>query len=117
MLFVGIGGMLGAISRYLLGKWISQITSDAFPLGTFIINISGSFALGILTAMHLQKGIPEWSWLMLGPGYLGAYTTFSTFGYETIRLLQHKMIGIALLYVTASVILSVICAFIGFTLF
>lgn len=91
MLFlVGIGGMLGALSRFLLSTWITSKASSRFPFATWIINISGSFCLGILAAYHLKNTIPEWTWLLLGTGFLGAFTTFSTFAYETILLLKKR---------------------------
>lgn len=113
MLFVGIGGVFGAISRFLLGKWITSKTSVVFPFGTWIINISGSFVLGLLAVLHLGNVIPVWSWLLFGTGFLGAYTTFSTFGYETIQMLQKKDTKRALIYVLSSMILGILFASIG----
>lgn len=113
MLLVGIGGILGAIVRFLLGKWITNKTSVVFPFGTWIINITGSFLLGILAVFHLNHAIPDWLWFFFGIGFLGAYTTFSTFGVETMQLLQKKDLQNAVIYVTTSVILGIIFAWIG----
>ncbi|PFO08501.1 fluoride efflux transporter CrcB [Bacillus sp. AFS076308] len=113
MLFVGIGGILGAIMRFQLGKWIAAKTSVAFPFGTFIINITGSFVLGFLAVLHLGKEISEWIWLLCGTGFLGAYTTFSTFGYETIQMLQKRETKNAALYVSISVFFGIIFAWVG----
>lgn len=113
MLFVGIGGIFGAISRFLLGKWITGKTSAVFPFGTWIINISGSFVLGLLVVLHVSDVIPYWSWLLFGTGFLGAYTTFSTFGYETIQMLQKKDTRRAVIYVSSSVVLGILFATIG----
>lgn len=113
MLLVGIGGIFGAIVRFLLGKWITGKTSVVFPFGTWIINISGSFILGILAVLHFSNVIPEWSWLLFGTGLLGAYTTFSTFGFETIQMLQKKDMKNAVIYVLTSVILGITFAWIG----
>ncbi|MFF2449014.1 fluoride efflux transporter CrcB [Neobacillus sp. NPDC058068] len=113
MIFVGLGGIFGAISRFLLGKWFTSKTSGVFPFGTWIINISGSFLLGFLAILNLKEAIPEWTWLLCGTGFLGAYTTFSTFGYETIQMLQSRKTKNALFYVTASVLLGVFFAWIG----
>ncbi|MEJ9212231.1 fluoride efflux transporter CrcB [Bacillus smithii] len=113
MIWVGIGGIFGAISRYLLGKWITGKTSSVFPFGTWFINLTGSFMLGILAVLHSNKIIPEWSWLLIGTGFIGAYTTFSTFGYETIKMLQKKDTRNAIIYVSTSVLLGVLFAWIG----
>lgn len=113
MLLVGIGGILGAISRFMVGEWITSKTKATFPIGTWVINISGSFILGMLVAMHLKNQTSEWFWLFFGTGFLGAYTTFSTFGYETIQLLQKKDTINAVIYVSTSVVLGVVFAWIG----
>jgi CrcB protein len=113
MLFVGIGGILGAITRFLLGKWIANKITSTIPIGTWFINISGSFLLGILAILHIGNKIQDWQWLLMGTGFLGAYTTFSTFGYETIQMLQSKKIKLAFFYVTTSVLLGVLFAWIG----
>lgn len=113
LLYVGIGGIFGAITRYLLGKWITRTTRSLFPFGTLIINISGSFILGVLAALHTDHVLPEWLWLLLGVGFMGAYTTFSTFGYETIQMLKTRDTRNAVLYVALSVILGIVFAWIG----
>jgi len=113
MLFVGIGGVLGAISRFLLGKWITGKTPATFPFGTWIINISGSFLLGLLAVLHVNQVIPDWSWLLLGIGFLGAYTTFSTFGYETMTLIENQYTKRTVIYVSTSVLFGLIFALIG----
>ncbi len=113
ILLVGVGGMLGAVIRFLLGKWIAHKLAGRFPFGTWIINLSGSFVLGILSVFYADYVMPEWVWLFCGIGFLGAYTTFSTFGYETIQLLQQKDRKKAGVYVATSVILGVIFALLG----
>ena len=113
MLWVGIGGVFGAILRFLLARWITSKTSASFPFGTWIINISGSFVLGLLAALHMGHVVSDWLWLLVGTGFLGAYTTFSTFGYETIQFLEKKEGKKAAIYVSTSVILGVFFAWIG----
>ncbi|MDP4156510.1 MAG: fluoride efflux transporter CrcB [Bacillota bacterium] len=113
MLFVGIGGILGAITRFLLGKWVANKISSTIPLGTWFINISGSFLLGILAILHVRNSIQDWQWLLMGTGFFGAYTTFSTFGFETIQMLQSKKNKLAFIYVSTSVFLGVFFAWIG----
>jgi fluoride exporter len=113
MLFVGIGGILGAITRFLLGKWIANKITSTIPVGTWFINISGSFILGLLAFLHMGGKIQDWEWLLIGTGFLGAYTTFSTFGYETIQMLQSKKNKLAFYYVTSSVLLGILFSWIG----
>jgi fluoride exporter len=112
---IGIGGSLGAAGRYLLGNFINKKKkSEHFPLGTWAINITGSFLLGILYKLHLTNEISDWMWLFVGVGFCGAYTTFSTFGYETITLLLSNKKILAGIYVLTSIIVSILTAAIGF---
>ncbi len=109
-LFVGIGGFTGALARYALGLWIGQRWGRSFPLGTFIINVSGSFLIGFLMPLLTERLIvnPHWR-LFLVVGFLGAYTTFSTFEYETGALLKDG----EWLYAGMNLILSVTLGFVG----
>jgi len=113
MVFVGIGGIFGAISRFLLGKWASNKLPGSPFYGTWFINISGSFVLGFLSVLHTEDVIPDWFWLLIGTGFIGAYTTFSTFGYETIQMLTEKENRRALVYVSTSVSIGIFFAWIG----
>jgi CrcB protein len=108
ILIIGIGGFLGAISRYGVALWVGERWGRSFPLGTFLINISGSFLIGLLMPLFTERFMvnPQWR-LMLVVGFLGAYTTFSTFEYETGALLKDGEWMVAGL----NVILSV---FVGF---
>jgi fluoride exporter len=110
---VGLGGIFGALSRFLLGKWITSKSDSPFPLGTWIINLSGCFVLGLLAYLHVQYAFPEWGWYLLGVGFLGAYTTFSTFGFETIQFMVKRDYRNAAAYVSSSVILGIVFAWIG----
>ena len=83
-------------------------------MGTWIINITGSFLLGLITQLYLTNLINEWLWFFSGVGFCGAYTTFSTLGNETITLIQSNKIKLATIYVVTSIILGVISAMIGF---
>ncbi len=76
----------GAIARYLLGGLVQDATGNTFPWGTCLINVSGSLVLGILTGLVLYRGVDTDVRLVLGTGFCGAYTTFSTFSYDTIQL-------------------------------
>jgi fluoride exporter len=113
---IGIGGSLGAAVRFLLGNLIRKGTQkiDPFPIGTWIINITGSFLLGVLTGFHLTNLISDWLWFFGGVGFCGAYTTFSTFGNETITLIQENKLKLAAIYVVTSIIFGIISAIIGF---
>lgn len=112
MILVGIGGFLGAITRYLIGQWLTPKLSTSFPLTTWLINISGSLVLGILAGLQL----PTTLWLFFATGFLGAYTTFSTFGYETLYLIKQKHTRIAIFYVFSSVLVGILFAWFGFLL-
>jgi fluoride exporter len=87
-LLVGVGGFAGANARFLVARWVGALVETRFPLGTFIINMSGSFLLGVIGTMVAQKVLPNADEvrLALGVGFLGAYTTFSTFEFETHAL-------------------------------
>jgi CrcB protein len=87
-LLVGLGGFLGAIARYALGGWAAEKWGASFPYGTLLINISGSFVLGLFLAAATGRLAidPRWR-LFLAIGFLGAYTTFSTYTYESVQLL------------------------------
>lgn len=115
---IGLGGSLGAATRYLLGGYINNKNSKwrQFPLGTWIINITGSFILGVLAHLYLNHSINESLWLFAGVGFCGAYTTFSTFGYETITLLQNNKMKIAFVYILLSVLVGIVSAWVGFVL-
>lgn len=112
MIVVGIGGFFGAICRYILGLWLTPKWSTRFPMTTWLINSSGSFALGVLTSIDLSKSLA----LLLATGFLGAYTTFSTFGFETIRLIEFKLYKCALIYIGCSVIIGILFAWLGYTI-
>ena len=104
---VAIGGALGALARYGLGLWISNKWSQGFPLHTFIINISGAFLLGFLNILFIERLTVSPFWRIgIGIGFLGAYTTFSTFGYEVIMLLEGGSFLTAGLYTLLSIIVG-----------
>jgi fluoride exporter len=87
-LVVGAGGFVGAPSRYLLDRAVNQRIESDLPWGTFLVNISGSFVLGLLTGLSLSNHLSPLAKALLGTGFCGAYTTFSTFTFETVRLLE-----------------------------
>jgi fluoride exporter len=113
-LVIGIGGFLGANARYLVGGWITRAWGSTFPWGTVVINITGSFLLGLLMANLNARPLasPHYR-LFFAVGFLGAYTTFSTFSYETLRLMQDHSVGAALLNITGSVVLGLVGVSLG----
>ena len=108
VLVIGIGGFVGAVARYGIAGWIGQRWGRSFPLGTFVINVSGSFLIGLLMTLMAERFTenPQWR-LLLVVGFLGAYTTFSTFEYETGALLKDG----EWLFAGFNVVLSVIVGF------
>jgi len=113
VLVIGIGGFVGAVARYGIAVWIGQRWGRSFPLGTFVINVSGSFLIGLLMTLMAERFTenPQWR-LLLVVGFLGAYTTFSTFEYETGALLKDG----EWLFAGLNVFLSVIVGFVALKL-
>ncbi|WP_370346295.1 fluoride efflux transporter CrcB [Catenulispora sp. MAP5-51] len=93
LLAVSAAAALGAPARYLLDRAIAGRRSSALPLGTMAINLTGAFLLGLLTGLAAHHGLPKEAVVVLGTGFCGAYTTFSTFSYETMRLVEDGSIA------------------------
>lgn len=108
-LIVGVGGLLGSITRYSLGKWISERFDTNIPLGTMLINITGALLLGIVSTIYTGGNL----YLLLAEGYLGAYTTFSTFMYEGFNLFQEDEKKNAILYISGTLFMGIIGFIIG----
>lgn len=102
------GGGIGSVARYMVATWIGQRWGRSFPFGTFIVNVSGSFLIGLLMTLMAERFLenPEWR-LLIVVGGLGGYTTFSTFEYETGRLMADG----ELIYAALNIVLSVIAGF------
>jgi len=98
---------VGAPLRYLLDGFVGDRVDGTFPWGTFAINASGSLVLGVLTGLALYHGFPKTSKVILGTGFCGAYTTFSTFTFESVRLVEEGAIGTAVRNVLGTL---VVCA-------
>lgn len=113
-LIIGLGGFLGANARYLLGGWIAERYGTSFPYGTLIINVSGSFAIGFFLGLISERFIVHPNWrLFFAIGFLGAYTTFSTFSFETLSLLQQRAFLLAVANMVGSVVLGQIAVLAG----
>lgn len=112
---IGLAGSLGAALRFLLSQIIMKRigTLAGFPLATWLINMTGSFALGLLANLHMMNLVSHSTWLIFGVGFCGAFTTLSTFGYELMTLIQANKLGTALLYMTTSLLLGILFAAIG----
>ena len=107
---------IGATSRYLLDGWVQDRTRGAFPWGTFTVNVSGCVLLGVLTGLGLYHDLDTTTSTVLGTGGLGAYTTFSTFTFETIRLAEEGALDQAFRNAAASVLVGLAAASAGLAL-
>jgi CrcB protein len=114
LLLVGLGAGLGGLCRYGLSLWVAHHWGSHFPVGTLLINISGSFALTLLVVLTTERlGLGPEVRLLLGTGFCGGFTTFSTFALETLALLEARALATALLYIAASLLLSLLAAALG----
>jgi fluoride exporter len=105
-----LGGAVGAPARYLVDGVVQSRARGVFPWGTFVINISGSFVLGVVTGAALYHGLGPLPKTAVGTGFCGAYTTFSTFSYETVRLLEEGSVATASFNAIASVVVGLAAA-------
>ncbi|MCV9386720.1 fluoride efflux transporter CrcB [Reichenbachiella ulvae] len=113
-LFVGMGGFLGSVGRYLISHWVLKYFPGFTPSGTLAVNILGCFILGFL--MHTTSKLEKEYFLLLTTGFCGGFTTFSTFGVENLRLVMDHQHGTALAYMGGSLIFGLLAAGIGYYL-
>ncbi|AEM77572.1 fluoride efflux transporter CrcB [Thermoanaerobacter wiegelii] len=112
---IGIGGFFGAVLRYLIAIYFTKTYHTVFPFETFMINILGSFLLSFIANFTMEEyEVNTYFRLAITTGFIGAFTTFSTFSVETINLLKAGKIYIALNYVTLSIIGGLLMSYLGF---
>jgi CrcB protein len=113
-LLVAAGGLVGSVARYWLAGWVQYARGSDFPIGTLAVNILGSFILGVVMTVSLERGlISAETRILLGTGFCGGFTTMSTFSYETLALLQHGSPAAAFANVGLSLILCLTGVWIG----
>jgi len=117
ILAVGFGGFVGAVARYLVGGWVQRLLPVSFPYGTLAVNVIGSLLLGAVFELGTARGAlsPELR-MMLGVGFLGAFTTFSTFSLETLNLLREGSLFLAGANAAVNVLLCLAAVWVGVVL-
>ena len=114
LVLVGAGGFFGAISRYLVDGWVSAATGGGFPWGTLVVNVTGSFVLGLLFAASVERGVlPSEIRAPVLVGFIGAYTTFSTLTLESWRLVESGSYVLAIANIGGSLLLGLLAVVAG----
>ena len=114
LLLIALGGGIGSILRYLTAIVINKYYTTIFPLATLVVNILGCLLIGIIMGLLEKNQVTDsaMKWLFV-TGFCGGFTTFSTFGYENIALLQNQQSGLAFLYIAASIIIGLFAVWLG----
>jgi fluoride exporter len=117
LLWVAAGGALGSVTRYGFNNCITRVMGESFPWGILLINVLGSFLIGMVGAYWIVR-MPanDMARLFLTTGFLGGFTTFSAFAFDVLNLMQSDQNASAAIYVMASVVLSIVAVFVGFAL-
>lgn len=117
VLVLALAGAAGTLSRYAVSGWAHRLLGERFAYGTFAVNLIGSFLLGLLMQIGLTTDIVPRSWRVpLSVGFLGAFTTFSTFGYETVRFLEQGAWLEGAINVTANLVVCLAATWAGLSL-
>ncbi len=117
IIFLAIAGALGALSRYALGGVVQRVTGASFPYGTLVINIIGCLVIGYIMQLALNTNIISANLrVIITIGFLGAFTTFSTFSYETVKLLEDGAFIFAILNIASNVGICLLATFFGILL-
>ena len=114
LIAVGCGGFLGAIFRYLVSGWAQTLSKTSFPYGTLAVNLLGSLVLGFIAGLSVKTVLAPNVRLFLSIGVLGAFTTFSTFSYETMMLLRTESFSQAFLNITVSLFFGILLVYCGY---
>jgi CrcB protein len=116
LLIIGMGGFIGAIARYSVSGLVHRYSSSSFPYGTLVVNVLGCLLIGGLLYLSEDRGIiPGHTRWFLSVGLLGAFTTFSTFGYETVELVAGSQLKLAMLNIIGNVVLGIFAVWLGRT--
>lgn len=111
---IGIGGFFGSVSRFLLINFVIQHTKATFPLGTLIVNVLGSFVLGIIMTLSQESSfLSPQTRVIAGAGFLGAFTTFSTFSYENYELMMKGSWGLFAGNILVSIVICLVAVVLG----
>ena len=113
VVWVALAGALGALARYAVHHVVQSRASGVFPFGTVVVNVTGAFALGFLTGLFLYQGLAPDARVVVGTGFLGAYTTFSSFSYETFGLVRDAAPRAAFVNAFGSVAVGLLAAAAG----
>ncbi|NOT29036.1 MAG: fluoride efflux transporter CrcB [Planctomycetes bacterium] len=114
LLWIGAGGALGSVARYLLDGWVQRWTASGFPFGILVVNVLGSFALGlVMTLLEARGALDSTLRLTLTAGVLGGFTTYSSFNYQTLELLRARDWTSAGLNLAATVVLCLVAGLLG----
>jgi fluoride exporter len=112
--YIAIGGAIGSVLRYLMSLFVNKYWANNFPLATFITNVLGCFLIGLIIGFLEKNNLTDSNlkWFLV-TGFCGGFTTFSTFGYENLTLLQNQNSLTALLYIGTSVFLGILAIWFG----
>ena len=114
VLLVGVGGFFGAAARFLVDGWVSRATGGSFPFGTLLVNVSGTVLLGVLFALAVERAaLPSEIRAPVMIGFIGAYTTFSTWMLESWRLIEDGALLAATLNLAGSIALGIVALLVG----
>lgn len=117
ILLVGLGGGIGAITRYLVSVWAAQKYGSEFPYGTLLVNLAGCLIIGLFMQLVTDRIIVNPYWRMLVTvGFLGGLTTFSSFSYETVKLVGDGEMALAFYNVAANTVLGLMATWVGITI-
>ena len=117
MLLIGAGGFLGSVLRYGSNQMMVKLLETTHPIGTFFVNIAGSFLIGLILGMFEKGALLSTNWkLFLAVGFCGGFTTFSAFALENLNFLQSQQFGLSLFYVGLSLIVGLAAVYFGFWL-